>query len=132
MLSKGRNTPEVAEGRTLMLPVKGGAKIFDGSIVAVDAAGFAVPGTKATGLTAAGRAEELVDNTSGTDGALSIRVRRGVFVWSNSQTGTIGAKDVLKNCYIEDDETVTITATSASIAGKVLGFEDGDVIVEIL
>ncbi|CAH8248817.1 hypothetical protein WJ0W_006773 [Paenibacillus melissococcoides] len=47
-LSQGRNTTEFADGRTLVIPVKGGVKIFDGSFVAIDANGLAVPGAKAT------------------------------------------------------------------------------------
>lgn len=130
-LTSGRNTP-AREGKFLTLPVKGATVIYDGSLVAVDANGFAVPAAKATALTAAGRAEQYVDNLAGADGALTILVRRGVFRWSNASTGAVAAKDVLKSCYMNDDESVTITATGSSVAGKVLGLEDGDVIVETL
>ncbi|MEF2965662.1 hypothetical protein V3851_07455 [Paenibacillus sp. M1] len=131
MLTQGRNTTEFA-GRLIVLPVKGGVKIFDGALVALDADGFAIPGEKAPDLTAAGRAEEFVDNAAGADGAATVRVARGVFTFNNSTTGAIAQKDVLKNCYIEDDETVSVTATDSSVAGKVLGFEGSEVIVEIL
>lgn len=132
MLTRGRNTTEFADGRTLVLPVKGGAKIFDGALVAVDATGMAVPGSKSDKLIAAGRAEEFVDNTAGADGEVTIRVRRGVFKWNNAATGAVTAKDVLGKCYIADDETVTSTATGASVAGKVIGLEGNYVIVETL
>lgn len=132
MLTRGRNTPEFAGGRLIVVPVKAGAKIFDGALVALDADGLAVPGKMAPDLTAAGRAEEFADNTNGSDGKLTVRISRGVFVYSNSSTAPLAQKDVLKDCYIEDDETVSATATDTSIAGKVLGFEGSDVIVEIL
>lgn len=131
-LSAGRNTFEVRDGRTLILPVKANVKIFEGSIVVIDSTGNAVPGKKATGLLSAGRAEEYVDNSGGADGAKTIKVRRGVFKWSNDSTAPVTGKDILKNCYIVDDETVTITETGSSIAGKVIGLENGEVLVEIL
>ncbi|BFH15185.1 hypothetical protein J6TS7_49950 [Paenibacillus dendritiformis] len=131
-LTQGRNTTEYADGRTLILPVKGGTKIFDGALVAVDATGMAVPGAKTDKLLAAGRAEEYVDNSAGTDGEATIRVRRGVFKWNNASSGAVTAKDVLKDCYFSDDETVTSTATGSSVAGKVIGIEGSYVIVETL
>ncbi len=131
-LTAGRNTPEVAEGRTLVLPVKGATIIFDGSLVALNANGFAVPGDNVAGLTAAGRAEEYVDNSAGADGAVKVRVRRGVFKWSNDSVAPVTAQHVMKNCYILDDETVTSTAADASVAGKVIGLEDNEVLVETI
>lgn len=132
MLTGGRNTPEVAEGRTLVLPVKGATKIFDGSLVALDANGFAVPGKSAAGLTAAGRAEEYADNSAGADGAVKVKVRRGVFKWSNDAVTPVTAKDVMKDCYILDDETVTASNVATSVAGKVIGLEDDEVLVETI
>lgn len=133
-LSQGRNTVEVKDGKTLVLPVKSNTKIYDGSIVVIDSTGYAVPGKKAEGLLIAGRAEEFVDNTGagGTNGAKTVRVRRGVFKWSNDTTNPVTPQDVLKTCYILDDETVTILATGASPAGKVIGLENGEVLVETL
>ncbi|CAH8721341.1 hypothetical protein WDD9_006563 [Paenibacillus melissococcoides] len=112
--------------------VKGGVKIFDGSFVAIDANGLAVPGAKATNLIAAGRAEEYIDNSLGADGDATIRVRRGVFKWNNAATGAVTAKDMLKSCYFVDDETVTATATGSSVAGKVIGIDGSYVVVETL
>ena len=133
-LSQGRNTVEVKDGKTLVLPVKSNTKIYDGSIVVIDSTGYAVPGKKAEGLLIAGRAEEFVDNTGagGTNGAKTVRVRRGVFKWSNDATNPVTPQDVLKTCYILDDETVTTLATGASPAGKVIGLENGEVLVETL
>lgn len=131
-LTSGRNTVEVVDGRTLVLPVKANTKIFEGSIVALDSTGFAISAKKAAGLIAAGRSEEFVDNTGGADGAKLIKVRRGTFKYSNDSTAPVTEKDLLKDCYIVDDETVTITETGSSKAGKVIGLENGEVIVEIL
>lgn len=128
-----RNTPEISNGgKTLVLPMKGATTIYQGSIVALDANGYAIPGEKAEGLTAAGRAEETIEN-DGADGAISIKVTRGVFVFDNTATAEnkITAADVLKTCYIEDDQTVTALATGASAAGRVIRVDDDGVAVEI-
>ncbi|WP_301665828.1 hypothetical protein [uncultured Alistipes sp.] len=132
-LTMARDTAEIAQGaKYLSLPVKGSTTIYQGSLVALDAEGYAIPGKKAAGLTAAGRAEETVTN-SGADGAVSIRVSRGVFVFNNTGTAAnkIGSKHLLGLCYIEDDQTVTALATGASAAGLVVRVDDSGVAVEM-
>ena len=72
-LTKERDTTEIMQdAKFLYLPVKGGTTIYQGALVALDANGYAIPGKKATGLTAAGRAEETVEN-KGADGEAFIR-----------------------------------------------------------
>ena len=132
-LTKPRDTVEIANGgKTLALPVKGSTTIYQGSLVALDADGYAVPGKKATSLTAAGRAEGTVEN-KGSDGDLVIRVTRGIFVFANTSTAAnkVKAAHVLKPCYIQDDQTVTALATGASVAGLVIRVDDTGVAVEI-
>lgn len=132
-LTKERDTTEIMQdAKFLYLPVKGGTTIYQGALVALDANGYAIPGKKATGLTAAGRAEETVEN-KGADGEAFIRVARGVFVFNNTATTSnkIGAARVLKPCYIEDDQTVTALATGASAAGLVVRVDEDGVAVEI-
>ena len=132
-LTSERDTPEIANGaRSLVLPVKAATTIYQGAIVALDANGYAIPGTKAEGLTAAGRAEETVVN-SGADGAATVKVVRGVFVFDNTATtaNKVAAKNILGACYIEDDQTVTALATGASKAGTVIRVDDAGVAVQI-
>lgn len=131
-LTAARDTVEISNGaRHLVLPVKGNTTIYQGALVALDASGFAVPGSKAATLTAAGRAEETVENT-GADGAVTIRVARGVFVYQNAaDSGKLTAAHILKPCYIADDQTVTATATGASVAGLVVRVDGADVAVEL-
>ena len=130
-LTDVRDTPEIANGaKVIAVPVKGGTTIYQGALVALDASGYAIPGKKAESLTAVGRAEETVTNT-GADGELVIRVARGVFIFENSTSGKITAAEVLGPCYIEDDQTVTKTATSASVAGLVIRVDDEGVAVEM-
>ena len=132
-LTDVRDTPEIAQnGKYLSLPVKGKTTIYQGGLVALDADGYAIPGKKAAGLTAAGRAEETVENT-GADGEMVIRVARGVFVFDNTSTAAnkITQAHVLQTCYIEDDQTVTALATGASVAGIVIRVDADGVAVEI-
>lgn len=69
---------------------------------------------------------------TGADGAATIRVSRGVFVFDNAtDAGKLTTAHVLKPCYIADDQTVTATATGASVAGLVIRVDDAGVAVEI-
>ncbi|MDE7011101.1 MAG: hypothetical protein K2O93_07795 [Oscillospiraceae bacterium] len=132
-LTDTRETTELTNGgKQLVLPVKAKTTIYQGALVVLDADGYAIPGKKAAGLTAAGRAEETVENTGG-DGERTIRVARGVFVYANTSTAAnkVGAGHVLKPCYIQDDQTVTALATGASVAGLVIRVDDSGVAVEI-
>lgn len=129
-LNKDRNTPE-REGVILSLPMAAGATIYAGSLVALNAAGFAAPGSTSATLKAAGRAEEYRVN-SGSNGDAAIRVRRGVFKFSNAAADPVTA--LLSTCYIVDDQTVAATngTNTRSAAGKVLEIETDGVWVEIL
>lgn len=132
-LTAPRDTNEITSGATsIVLPVKEKTTIFQGSIVAIGADGYAIPGKKAASLKAAGRAEETIENT-GSDGDAVVRVKRGVFVFDNSATAAnkVGIADVLGPCYIEDDHTVTKAATGASVAGLVVRVDDEGVAVEM-
>ena len=95
-LTNVRDTSELG-GKYLALPVKGKTTIYQGSIVVIDANGYAIPG----------------------------------FIFENSTSGKIAAAEVLGPCYIEDDQTVTKTATSASVAGLVIRVDDEGVAVEM-
>ncbi len=132
-LKGARDTSEIAQGaKSLSLPVKGKTTIYQGGLVALDDGGYAIPGKRAAGLTAAGRAEETVENM-GADGDAVIRVTRGVFVFDNTATAAdkITQAHVLQTCYIEDDQTVTALSTGASAAGIVICVGTDGVAVEI-
>lgn len=130
-LTAERDTVEVAERAPMILiPVKAGVTIWQGALVAIDETGYAVPAKKEEGLTAAGRAECTVDNSAGEDGNLEITVRRGCFKWENSGSDAVDATCLLKDCYIEDDQTVAKTETGTSVAGKVLAVTETGIWVE--
>lgn len=113
----------------IVIPVAAKTVLAENTIVAVGADGYAVSGTKAEGLIAAGRVERLADNGAGEAGDISVEVRRGTFVWDND--GTIKSTDVLKECYIAGSTSVTITADGASPAGIILAVDEDGVTVDM-
>ena len=131
-LSKDRNT-HMSAGEFLTFPVEADTTIYAGALVAVNANGNAVPGSTATTLKAAGRAEHQVVNNPGTAGAQVVTVRRGVFQFANHGADAVGAAHLLTTCYIVDDQTVAATSggDTRSAAGKVLAVDTHGVWVEI-
>ncbi len=123
-LSKDRNTP-ARSGEEFVHPVAADAVIFAGALVVSDATGYLAPGSTAATLTVAGRAEEAVDNTGGADGALTCRVRKGVFLFVNLAADAVGQANVGTTCYIVDDQTVAATngTNTRSAAGTVMALE---------
>ena len=86
-LTHDRSTPE-REGKLLVLPMAASTAIYAGALVAVNGDGYAVPGSTATGLTAAGRAEEYKTNGT-TAGTETVAVRRGVFKFANLEADPV-------------------------------------------
>jgi len=131
-LTSARNTPERA-GDVLGYPVKASVKPIQGGI-AVLSAGYAAPATTATGLIAIGRFEETVDNSAGSNGDISVQVKRGTFKFANSASGDLIAQaDVGADCYLVDDQTVAKTSATntRSVAGKIIAVDSDGVWVKI-
>lgn len=131
-LTKDRNTP-VRDGENITHPVAATKKIYAGSLVVLNATGYAEPGSTATTLTAIGRAEAQVDNGSGANGAETITVKRGVFRFDNAGADAVTRAEIGASCYIVDDHTVAKTDGSGtrSVAGKVIDIDSAGVWVEI-
>lgn len=131
-LISDRNTP-FRDGHNVVHPMAATKKIYAGSLVALNASGYAVPGATATTLIAVGRAEAQVDNSSGGNGDKSITVRRGVFRFANSGADAVTRTEIGKSCYIVDDQTVAKTdgTGTRSVAGKVIDLDSAGVWVEI-
>jgi hypothetical protein len=130
-LTQDRNTP-MRDGELVSAPVAA-VKIFAGSLVAINAAGYATPGAVATTLKYFGRAEEQVDNSAGAAGDRSVLVRRGqAFKWLNHGADPVVQADLGANCYIVDDQTVAKTSGGAtrSVAGKVIQVDADGIWVE--
>ena len=132
-LTSERNTPMRA-GDTRVEPVAAAVKVFKGSLVMRNAAGFLTKGATALNGIGLGRAEQTVDNSAGAAGAATVEYRRGVFPFANSGGGDLIAQgDVGKLCWIVDDQTVAKTdgGGTRSRAGLIDGFEAGQVWVRL-
>jgi len=103
-------------------PVAAGVLIYQGALVALDAAGFLAPVTAAAGLTPVGRAEEQVDNTLGAPGAVDCDVRSGIFPWVNDGVNPVALADTGSVVYGEDDQTVSTNA-AVSVVGVLYEFD---------
>jgi len=110
-LTKDRNTVR-KQGDYAAYPVKGGAKVFAGSIVCIGTDGYAIPGSDTAGLKFAGVARAYADNTAGANGALMVEVwRRGVFEVSASGMAIANFGDPV---YVVDDHTIGLAATTTN------------------
>lgn len=113
----------------IVLQVAAGQEIRQGTMVALNASGYAVPASKAAGLVIAGVAQERTDNRLGEDGTEVVAVRRGAFVMGNDKT--IKPTDLLKTAYMSDATTLTLTAEGSSVVGVILEVADDGVTVKI-
>ena len=113
-LSSERNT-RLRIGDLRAEPMAAAVKIWGGSLVMRNAAGYLTKGATATGCVGVGRAEKTVDNTAGAAGAVNVEYRLGSFLFANSAAGDlITIADIGKVCYIVDDQTVAKTDGTAT------------------
>lgn len=115
------------------VPLAAGSKVFYGTLVAVNAEGFGVPGEASPGLTYVGAAEATVDNTAGGDGGASVKVRRPwphAMKWDND--GSITQANFMQLAYIVDNCSVGATdgVGTRSAAGTIVGIESDGVWVQ--
>lgn len=120
-LTQDRNTLR-RNGDQVEPPVAANTRIYAGSMVAINAAGFAVPGSTSTTLKAAGVAERRADNSTGAAGDIRVRLRKGAHRFGNSAAAdAIALADIGSVCYMVDDQTVAKTngTNTRSAAGTV-------------
>lgn len=117
--TEARNTKE-RPGQIFTYPVAAATTIYQGTQVALNASGYAVPASDTAAIRVMGRAEATIIN-AGSAGDENIDVKRGVFLWDNSGTNAVDADDVGKIAFVEDDQTVAETTTSKIPAGRVMG-----------
>lgn len=139
-LSTDRRTPK--RGQNVIAdyvdaPVAASTVIYNGALVALNASGYAVPADSTTaGLRVVGVASAKADNSAGANGAIKVRVERGVFGFKNSaSTSAVSAADAGRPCYAVDDCTVARIPSMGArpFAGRVYDVDavDGLVYVEI-
>ena len=101
--------------------LQGAENIYEGALVAINAAGYAVNAGDDASAVVVGVADETVDNSAGAAGDTSIKVRRsGVFNfvanWSAAQA------DVNTLVYAVDNQTVDLAANTTNdiLVGRVV------------
>ena len=111
--------------------VKGGARIFARTIVALTAAGFAVPAGTAGAVVIAGVASHHADNREGLDGDGKLRCDKGVFPFAFDAAPAF--TDIGKAVYAVDDDTVSLDNSGGTRlrAGTLDGIEDGKAWIRI-
>ena len=114
-LTSARNTPEMADfGRIQVYPVEANTVIYLGAMVALNAAGNAIPANSSAGLRIVGRAERVhngipgqnADNTGGAAGAIAVVCRRGVFMYADNDN-SIAQAQVGALAFAVDDNSVS-------------------------
>jgi hypothetical protein len=129
-LTAPRNTPQLY-GEVTAYPVAANTTCHQGGLAVLNA-GYAAPGTAATGLIAVGRFEASA--TAVSAGEVKVPVRRGCFRFGNSASADLIAQaNVGADCYVVDDQTVALTSatSSRSRAGKIVSVDDTGVWVQI-
>lgn len=131
-LTKDRIAPRRV-GEDVVDPVAANAVVYVGALVVLNATGYAAPGSTSTTLTARGVAEEAVDNTGGADGDLTVKLRRGVFRFTNDGGDPIDRTHIGGTAYIVDDQTVAATngAGTRSAAGTIIDVDADGVWVDV-
>jgi hypothetical protein len=124
-----RNTDE-RPGNEVSLPVAAATVCYLGTLAARDANGRAVSASDTAGLRVIGRFEETADNAAGAAGAISVKIRLGVFKFDNSATQAITAAMVGRMAVVEDDQTVAATSTNLVCAGRIVGVDSDGVWVD--
>lgn len=126
-LLKNAGRTRVGTGQRFQDPVAAAVHIFNGAMVALNAAGFAVPAVPAA-ASMRGVALNEADNTQGAAGDSIVDIERGPFLVAND--GTIDRTHIGGDVYVVDDNTVGDAGTL--VAGKCLDVTPEGVTVEIL
>lgn len=126
------DTPTSHHDYPVSLKMKGNVKVWNGTLVSTDAAGFAVPAADTASTNPMGRANATVDTTAAgpkgllADGVESVEVLIGIIELDNpAGANALTQVDVGKLAYVLSDHEVARAAgtTNSRIAGKVLAVD---------
>lgn len=115
------------DGLTIEVPVKASTTIYAGTLVCVDASGWAVPASDTANLRIVGFAAKRADNSTGSNGDISVSVSRRPGWVTNDGTNPVTAASLFGGAAAEvkDDNSVAVTAgtTNNIRAGLVLALD---------
>ena len=114
-------------------PIEANTRIWKGGMVALNAAGNAVPAGTAGAVLVVGKASATYNNLTGSSdfsglaNATKVEVEYGKFGWVNSGAGVdfIGAANIGQPCYAADDNVVALTNAGGRLPAGIIG-EIGD------
>lgn len=130
-LTKNSPRTKVGLGHRFRDPLAANTRIFAGSMVALNATGYAIRAvTTATRIRGVALAE--ADNSTGAAGAVGVDIERGAFLLANDSANPVTRAHIGDTVYVVDDNTVGSSATSTIAAGKCLDVTPEGVVVEIL
>jgi hypothetical protein len=119
-MALSKNTPiKEVLGNFEDLPLYQAIKAYEGALLFLRADGYVT--NVAGGLPFLGHADALADNTNGASGALNVRIRRGTYRAQITLTD-VALANVGDPLYASDDGTLTLTATSNSLVGRVVRY----------
>jgi hypothetical protein len=107
------------DGAYITVPVAASTHVYSGTMAAINASGYAVAASDTASLNCLGKFDQEGDNSTGGNGAISVRVKRGTFAWAVTGSNTPTAANVGQVVYVSDDHTVT-TSSSHSISAGIL------------
>lgn len=114
------------DGEIVSVKVLASAIIYKGALVVDKGTGYASAGTYGSGYVFLGVAVEKADNSSGADGAISVRVyKTGVF---QIPKPTAVQTDLGVAMYVRDDNTVDTSVTNSILAGYCVDIVDSSTI----
>jgi hypothetical protein len=128
-LSVERDTPQRLNAY-VSLTVKTNVIIYAGSLVCVDASGYANPAADSSGFAVVGRAEATADNRGvNYSSTKTIKIAKGTFRWANADS--IAVSNIGAIVYVTDDQTVNKTGGGQNIiAGTVVDVDSSGVWVD--
>lgn len=118
-------TMEIGAARSLR--VKASTTIFVGSIVCLDATGFAVPGADTANYTFAGIARETVTTTATVSDSDRVEVDCSPGAVAHLAASGLAIADGGVQLYVSDDQTVAKSTTNSIKIGKLAYFESAAV-----
>lgn len=115
-LTRDLDAAKKSNGRLIAGPVAAAVRIYAGALVCRNAAGYFVPASDTSGLSAVvGRATAQANNLSGGNGAITLVVEVGVFAYTPS-AGLIAAAIATLGKAVEviDDQTLGLPADAGT------------------
>ena len=111
----------------ISLKQKGAVKIWNGTMVCVDANGWAIPAADTAGISSVmGRAQATVDSAGLADGVASVEASVGLYEYDNpAGANQLTQVDVGKLAFVLTDHEVIRTGgtVNARVAGRVVSVD---------